>query len=340
MSIPRLALALAIASTLPFAAQAAVSVNWTSPANNSVFLAGTAITLTGSASATGTTGGTGLDLALVLDSSGSMTSTISGKTLQAWQKEAATALVNALPLGSTSVTVVEFDSDANTVRTLTSLNTNKAAVITAINSVDASGGTDIGLGINKATAELNGSFATAGRTQVQVVMSDGLSSGNPSAAAAQALLAGIDAVHAVGLPGHNATQMKNIALAGNGTYTNGTDVSTLAGLFSGTAGNLVGIKEVDLTLNDGTFLDNVAIDGLGNFVLPNITLALGDNFFTAVAYDSLGNSATSVTNMVGITAAVPEPATWAGILACLGVLGGVGARQRKPQAESAVPAAI
>lgn len=67
----------AMASAVLFAgagAMADVSVVWTAPANGTVYPVGTLVNPVGAATATGSIGGTGgLDLALVLDSSGSMT---------------------------------------------------------------------------------------------------------------------------------------------------------------------------------------------------------------------------------------------------------------------------
>ena len=143
-----------IAAGLATVANADVSVAWTAPPNGSGSPVGTCVAPIGQATASGSVGGDGLDLALVLDSSGSMVSVPSGqsKSLQVLQREAAIALVNALPEGTTSVTVIEFDEDANTAQVLTALSSDKAAVIAAINSVDANGGTNIGLGIDEAAA--------------------------------------------------------------------------------------------------------------------------------------------------------------------------------------------
>ena len=77
-------------------AMADTSVSWISPIDGSSFSAGTIVNPIGQAGTSGITGGTGLDLALVLDSSGSMGS--GGR--QEAQADAAHALVNALPSGN------------------------------------------------------------------------------------------------------------------------------------------------------------------------------------------------------------------------------------------------
>lgn len=307
-------------------AMADVAVSWIQPPSGDVCI-GSCVAPSGQASATGTIGGTGLDLVLVLDSSGSMTTVVSGKSRQVWQKEAAIALVNALPTATTAVGVVEFDSDANTIKILSQLTTDKAAVIAAINSVDASGGTTIGTGIDKAKLELTGVNHTAGRTQSMVVISDGETSGTPRTNALAAVAAGVDSIHTVGLPGHSVATMKSIVngvdnIYGTaddlGTYTDGTDVTALSGIFSGTGGNLVGIDHVEITLPDGTVIASIAIDGLGNFTVPNWIMEAGLNTFTATAYDTAGNSATAILALNGVNCnQVPEPST---LLLLLGAL--------------------
>lgn len=311
---------------------AATAVSWISPADGSSYPVGTTVAPTGVASATGTIGD-GLDLALVLDSSGSMGSyyRVNGvtKTLAQWQKDAAIALVNNLPTTNVAVSIVEFDSDANLVRQLSPLMTDKAAIIAAINSVDASGGTYIGAGIDVATSELTGANHTTGWSQQMVVFSDGYTSGNPAYNAAAAVTAGVEAVHSVALPGASISTMMSIAASGNGTFINAstpTGIQDLIDLFSGVGGSLVGIDHVDITMPDGTLLGSIAVDALGNFTTPDWLMQLGPNEFLATAYGTDGSSASAMLTLYGTTA-VAEPETL-GLLG-LGLLSLLGVRRRK-----------
>jgi hypothetical protein len=227
--------------------------------------------------------------------------------------------VNNLPTTGVSVGVVEFDSNANLVRVLSPLLTEKAQVIAAINSVDASGGTFIGSGIQVATTELTGANHTTGRSQQMVVFSDGATSGNPSIDAANAVAAGVDNVHSVALPGAVIGTMQGIASSGNGTFIDAstpTGIQDLIDLFSGLGGSLVGIDRVDITMPDGTFLGSVAVDAFGNFQTPDWLMQLGPNTFVATAYGTDQTSASATLTLIGGDAvATPEP----GILGLLGL---------------------
>lgn len=301
---------------------AATTVGWVQPPDGSSYDAGTILgvgqpdgPITGQASASGTVGGTGLDLALVIDTSGSM-GWSPDYTLNNYAKPAAIALVNALPEDTTSVAVIGFQSYANTYQVLTPLNPSKAAVIAAINSLYASGGTNIGAGVAQGSAELVAGH-TAGRAMMQVVLSDGYGTYGGQAATAYSTHGII--THTVGVPGHDAALMQTIANDGHGIYTNVTNLGTLVSLFDGTGGNLVGLDHVDIQLADGTWIMDIATDGLGNFILPDQVIALGANTFTAYAYGDDGTSASAEITLYGTQGVIPEPSTM--ILLTFGLLG-------------------
>lgn len=307
-------------------AYAATAVSWLSPADGSVYTVGTSVNLTGNANSSGVVGGTGLDLMLVIDTSGSM----SGANINT-AKAAAVALINALPDTTTQMGIVTFDQSANVYRQLQDLTANRALLIGAVNALGAPGpATAIGSGIQAARGELLSARAIAGHQKMQVVLSDGANNAgpNPVTEAGTAWANGIT-VHSVGVPGHSVATMQGIATAGHGVYTNANDLSTLIGVFQGTGGNLVGLDHVDLQLPNGTMLNNYAIDGLGNFVLAGQTIALGDNTFKAFAYGKDGTSATATINLIGRTRPsniVPEPGTM--LLLGTGLVGLLGYRRR------------
>lgn len=309
---------------------AATSVSWLTPADNSSYPTGTNVSPTGVASGTGSTGGTGLDLVLVLDSSGSMgINGGGGLTRSQWQAQAAIALVNSLPTGTTSVSIVEFDSDANLVTGLTSLIpvSNITVLEAAINSVNASGGTNIGTGIRLATSELTGANHTVGRTQMMLVLSDGSTSGNPANDATAAIAAGVDAVHSVGIPGHNVSTMQSIAAAGNGVYTDVSDLTTITSLFDGTGGSLVGLDRVDVAMPDGTLLMDIATDALGNFQVGPYSLATGANTFVATATGTDGTTATDTLTLYGVASPSGVPESGGLALLVIGLLGLIGGKK-------------
>lgn len=311
---------------------AAASVSWLSPADGSSAPVGTNVAPTGIASGVGSSGD-GLDLVLVLDSSGSMGSTSAGQTRQQWQRDAAIALVNSLPAATTSVSIVEFDSDANVVIGLTALTpaSNITDIIAAINGVNAGGSTNIPNGINAATAELTGANATAGRSKQMVVISDGATSGSVTTAAQAALVAGVNNIHSVAIPGANISTMQAIATNGNGVFSNFSDpadLANIASVFDGTAGNLVGLDRVEVTLPDGTVI-TVPTDGLGNFNLADYALELGDNVFSATAFATDGTQATADLTVIGtaVTTPVPLPAAAWMLLAAIAGLGAMARRK-------------
>ncbi|WP_157174482.1 vWA domain-containing protein [Thiocystis violascens] len=284
---------------------------------------------------------------LVLDSSGSMASpsyaaTYNGTTLtqnrQMWQRLLATDLVNRLPTTGVRVGVVQFDSSASTVRVLSDLSTDLAAVITAINSVDASGGTDIPSGQIQAFSVLTagGKLNDPSTIAAMVVFSDGSTSGNPGTTADGHATQGVDLISSVALPGASVLTMQGIVdgvdnILGNaddhGAFINGTaSMQTLVDQFTA-GGSLVGIDHVDVTLPNGTQLNNVALDPLGGFTVPqSYNLLAGSNTWTATAYATDRSVATASLTLVAQANGVPMPGV-VGLLAA-GMLG-FGAARRK-----------
>ncbi|WP_275395080.1 vWA domain-containing protein [Spiribacter vilamensis] len=311
-----------------------------------MFPVGTTVSPTGIASGTGS-GGSGLDLGIVMDSSGSMgafeTVGNTTQTRREWQQQFARDLVSGLPTTNTSVGIVEFDSSASTVQSLTPLSSpgNISLINSAIDSVDASGLTDIGDGITEAEAILTGVDATVGRSQQMVVFSDGESQSGP----AEADIANSNgiSVNSVALPGANVGTMQDLAdgpdgIVGNsddnGTFTDGTDLQALLDIFSGTTGNLVGLERVDITLPDGTIQGDVATDAIGGFTSPGYSLGLGSNIFIAQAFGTDGSTAIAELDLIGVADGGPTPVPAPGALALLvgGLFGTLAGRRRMKQA--------
>ncbi|WP_433989111.1 hypothetical protein SuNHUV7_32990 (plasmid) [Pseudoseohaeicola sp. NH-UV-7] len=307
--------------------QAASSVSWTSPPNNSSAPVGTLVMPEGIANVSGATG-SGLDLVLVLDSSGSMGFSSPSGRVQT-QRDAANALIASVPQASSRIGIVHFDSSATTVQSLQSA-TNQATLL-ASTTVSPGGGTQTDAGINLAASMLKAD--DNGASKQMVVISDGVP--NSQTAAVQAATNANSGtvpvqVNTVGIPSTPFGNQQDIATAGGGTFVTATSPQALIDLFNGTAGNLVGISQIDVVLPDGTVLSDIGLtSGLGTFKVPqNYALKLGANTWKVTAFfdDNTSKSAnlTVFGTAVG-TNVVPLPA--AGWLLLAG-LGGLGALRR------------
>jgi hypothetical protein len=317
------------------AAMAAGSVGWTSPANGSSFSVGTLVSPTGQANASGVIGG-GLDLVIAMDSSGSMGSLVpiaGSPTRREVQATAATALVNNLPAGS-AVSIVDFDSNAFVAQSLTTLPGGLSDVTSAINSVNASGGTDIRDGIVAADNELDANGRSGTSKQI-LVISDGGSSVSSATAAASAAAADGYTVNTVSFPGGTVSTMEAIALAGGGTFVNfSNNPQDIVDIFGGAGGGvLVGVSGVEITDPDGnTFA--AGVDAVGNFTSAAYALKAGANTWTAVATFTDQTTASATLTLFGDdnggNGATPVPLPAAGwmLVAGLGALGAIRGRRR------------
>ncbi len=342
--INSLKFSISLAGLLACNAMAATTTSWLTPPNGSSYAVGTIVNPTGVASGVGTSGGgQGLDLAFVLDASGSMG--FNGGAGEAAQEAAAIALVASLPGATTSVAIIRFNSSATVALGLTGVSGNISTINNAITGTMSGGGTNIAAGIQTAAEVLTGAGHTAGRTQMMVVISDGASTsgGSPATAADNAVLAGVDNIHSVGVPGHNVGTMQSIVDGPDNNHTNAADnygiytsgsLESLVALFNGTGGNLVGLDYIDITLPDGTILADYATDGLGNFVLPNWAIQAGANTFHVAAYGTDNTSASASWTLYGTQPSSPPSGVPDGgsTLALLGVVLGSLAFLRKTKA--------
>ena len=310
---------LSLAASSAMAQSTNVNVDWTAPDDSALFQIGQTVTPIGNANAFGGSTGTGLDLGLVLDGSGSMGAgtNVPGRDRQSFQQEAAKALVDSVPAGSTSISITEFGGSGTVVQSLSSVQANQASLKSSIDTVTSSAfATNIPSGIVTSQNDVN-SNATSGRSRQMVVLSDGFSSGDPGDAAADAVASGFDAVHSVLLPGGDEDTMEDIATQGSGIFNDATDISQLIGLFDGTGGSLVGLDRVEVETPDGTIIQNALTSGVGDFAALAYALEPGDNTWTATAFatDGIQASADLTLTAVPVPGALPLMATAVGGIA-------------------------
>ena len=172
----------------------------------------------------GGTGGTDvvfLDLAFVLDSSGSM----SYNDPEGLRRTAAKIFVDAL-LPEDRAAVVDFDYYATVLQELTS---DKDALKAAIDQVDDDGGTDIGAGVSAANEVLiNG--GDPARARIMILLTDG--DGSYDLALTDAAKAAGITIYTIGLgAGVDNALLTSIAKGTGGTYTNVATAEELPEVF-------------------------------------------------------------------------------------------------------------
>ncbi len=161
-----------------------------------------------------------IDVALVIDSSGSMTDNDPNNL----RLEGARRLVRGL-LDEDRGAVVDFDSRALLLQGLTS---NKAALEAAINRIDSSGGTNIGAGVRVGLTELEA--GGEGRGRLMVLLTDGVGAydGRLTDRAVQSQVA----IYTIGLGRSiDVALLQNIASRTGGKFYQVLDASGLPDVF-------------------------------------------------------------------------------------------------------------
>ncbi|MDP2793539.1 MAG: VWA domain-containing protein [Sulfurisoma sp.] len=238
-------------------------------------------TVSGSATAVG--GGQGIDLVLVIDDSGSLTT--ADPTRERFN--AVQQLMNSFAAGaSVKVGLVFFASSASTAVQLSDVATSVGAINSAISSHGGpTGATAIGSGIRSALDEFT-ARGRSGATKVIVLFTDGdeTMSSDPNGAATLAASQGVT-VNVVAL-GSGATSANTaIATAGGGRLLSAADAQQLSDLFR--SAQLVGIASITVTnTTTGAAAPNVSVTA-GAYTAP-VDLATGSNVIEVAATDSAG----------------------------------------------------
>ncbi|MGV8973603.1 MAG: VWA domain-containing protein [Rhodoglobus sp.] len=192
-----------------------------------------------------------LDLALVLDSSGSM----SWNDPEGLRLTAAKSFVDAL-LPEDRAAVVDFDDGARIAQGLTS---DKSAVKAAIDTIDANGGTDIGAGVAAANQVLLGNGDPT-RARMMILLTDGVGSYSTSLTT-QAAAAGIT-IYTIGLgTSVDSALLSAIATGTGGTYTNVRTAAELPEVFRRLAEDTGGGADLTKDTDTDGLPDCVEIEG-------------------------------------------------------------------------------
>ncbi len=168
--------------------------------------------------------------------------------------------------------LVSFNTSATLDRSLT---TDKNSIKAAISALAASGGTDMSAGITSATAELNSARHNPQALKFEVLLSDGQSSTDPSAAAQSAADSGI-VIYTIGFGGDaDAGQLANVAGITGGQYYSASDANALENVF-----RLIALEVSEMANDANIFVPlipgaAIADDGNGSIMDGNLVFNAG-----------------------------------------------------------------
>ncbi|WEL16430.1 Putative membrane-associated trancriptional regulator [Halorhabdus sp. SVX81] len=168
-----------------------------------------------------------IDVMLVIDSSGSM----SWNDPNEFRKAAAKEFVGALIEGDRAG-VVDFDHNAEVAQELT---TDFGSVNVTIESLDSSGGTNIGAGLQRANSHF-ASNSDDSRAQYTVLLTDGQGGGGISEANTAADRG--TTIYTIGFGDANEDKLQQIADITSGGYSSVDDASDLPDVFSRVADDI------------------------------------------------------------------------------------------------------
>ena len=203
-----------------------------------------------SSSGGGTSAGSGAVVAIVIDTSGSLSSTDLAN-----EKTAAVNLVNSLG-ASDQVAVYNFDSGVTKKQAFT---TNKQLAITAINSLAIGGSTALYQAVFMAATDI---AAVTGRRAIVMMTDGGDNQGGKTIDEAIAAAKNAKApIYAVGFgTGINETVMRRMGTETGGTFTKGATSAELQALLQTVATNITSQCEVSYTPADATKEADVVVN--------------------------------------------------------------------------------
>lgn len=164
-----------------------------------------------------------LNVVFVLDESGSISN-----SEYAQVSSAANAFIDLMSAGDDKAADVKFASGVHFSRGLT---TDLNLIKSDISTRHGSGGTNIPAGLDRAIQILDAGPTNPDEPKVIILFSDGFTSGNPVVQANIAASKGY-VIYTIGVPGANAAQMNQIAVATGGQFFNSPDFANLQQIFN------------------------------------------------------------------------------------------------------------